>query len=59
MPRFVSKDGKHSIETSNPVERVSLLRQGYREQKARTAAVKQADQAQAKDSKATNVPASK
>src|SRR5690625_1098147 len=44
MPRFVSKDGKHSIETSNPVERVSLLRQGYTEQKARTKAVRQADQ---------------
>ena len=59
MARFVSKDGKHTTETSNPVERVSLLRQGYREQKARTAAVKQADQAQAKDSKATGTPASK
>lgn len=51
MPRFVSKDGKHSIETSHPAERVELLAQGYREQKARTAAVKQADQAQKTDSK--------
>lgn len=44
MPRFVSKDGKHTTETSNPVERVSLLRQGYTEQKARTKAVQAADQ---------------
>lgn len=43
MPRFVSKDGTHAIETSHPAERVQLLAQGYREQKARTTAVKQAD----------------
>lgn len=43
MPRFVSKDGEHAVETSHPAERVSLLAQGYREQKARTQAVKQAD----------------
>ena len=48
MPRFVSKDGQHAVETSHPAERVSLLAQGYTEQKARTTAVKQADQAQAK-----------
>lgn len=36
MPKFVSKDGKHTTETNSPVERVSLLRQGYREQKPRT-----------------------
>lgn len=45
MPRFVSKDGKHAIETSHPAERVELLAQGYREQKARTQAVKAADEA--------------
>ena len=43
MPRFVSKDGAHAIETSHPAERVQLLAQGYREQKAKTAAVRQAD----------------
>lgn len=43
-PRFVHPKTNHSIETSNPVERVSLLRQGYTEQKARTKAVRQADQ---------------
>lgn len=48
-PRFVHPKTNHSIETSNPVERVSLLRQGYTEQKARTKAVRQADQAQTKD----------
>lgn len=48
MPRFVSKDGKHTIETSNPTEAVSLRTQGYREQKARTQVVRQADQQQDK-----------
>ena len=49
MPRFV-KDG-HAVETLHPAERVSLLAQGYTEQKAKTAAVRQADQAQKTDSK--------
>jgi len=43
MARFVSKDGKHSIETSNPRERVELLAQGYREQKPKPAPVRQVD----------------
>lgn len=54
MSRFVSKDGSHTTETSNPVERVSLLRQGYVEQKARTKAVQAADQAHA--TKAAGTP---
>lgn len=33
MAKYVSKDGKHTTETTNPSERVSLLNQGYREQK--------------------------
>lgn len=51
MPRFVSKDGQHSIETSHPGERVQLLAQGYREQKAKTAAVRQADAVKSTDQK--------
>lgn len=51
MPRFVSKDGAHAVETSHPAERVSLLSQGYREQKAKTAAVRQADNAKTTDQK--------
>lgn len=45
MPRFVSKDGKHTVETAVPRERVDLLAQGYTEQKAKTAAVREADAA--------------
>jgi len=47
MARFVSKDGKHTVTTTNPREQVQLRAQGFREVKARTTAVKQADQAQA------------
>jgi len=46
MPRF-TKDN-HTIETSNPRERVRLLSQGYKQEKARTAAVREADAAKAK-----------
>ena len=51
MPRYVHPKTGHAIETSHPAEGVQLRAQGYREQKARTAAVKQADQAQKTDSK--------
>ena len=37
MAKYVSKDGKHTTTTTNPSERVDLLNQGYREQKAKTA----------------------
>lgn len=50
MARFVSKDGKHTVTTTNPREQVQLRAQGFREVKARTTAVKQADQAQVKGS---------
>jgi len=43
MPRFTHKDTGHVIETSNARERVTLLASGYREQKAKTAAVRVAD----------------
>lgn len=43
MPRFV-KDGL-TIETSVPTEAAELRRDGFTEQKARTAEVKQADAA--------------
>lgn len=43
MPRFVSKDGKHTIETAVPREAAALRSQGYTEQKARTTAVREAD----------------
>ena len=43
MPRFVSKDGNHVVETAVATEAAELRSQGYVEQKARTAAVKEAD----------------
>jgi len=50
VPRFVSKDGEHVIETAIPREAASLRAQGFTEQKARTKAVKQADTEAAKPS---------
>lgn len=41
MAKFVSKDGKHTIETSHKGEQVSLRAQGYREQKAAPKAAQQ------------------
>ena len=46
MPRFV-KDGHPPVESSAPRDRVNLLAQGYREEKARTKAVQAADRQQA------------
>lgn len=43
MPRFTSKDGKVSIETSNAREIVNLRRDGFKESVARTAEVRKAD----------------
>ncbi|MBT8162794.1 MULTISPECIES: hypothetical protein [Arthrobacter] len=43
MPRFVSKDGKHTVETSVATEAAELRRDGYTEQKAKTAAVRETD----------------
>ncbi|WNT44909.1 hypothetical protein SEA_ABBYDAISY_14 [Arthrobacter phage AbbyDaisy] len=43
MPRFVSKDGNHVVETSVATEAAELRRDGFTEQKARTAAVREAD----------------
>ncbi len=48
MPRFTHKDTGHVVETSDARERVTLLASGYREQAAKTAAVREAD---AKNSK--------
>ena len=45
MPRYVHKDTGHAVETSNPTEGVQLKAQGYREQAARTKAVREADKA--------------
>jgi hypothetical protein len=50
VPRFVSKDGEHVIETAIPREAAELRRDGWTEQKARTKAVKQADTEAAKPS---------
>lgn len=53
---FVSKDGKHTIQTSNARERVRLLSQGYRE----TPAVTEPDQGKPDEGKpdeaASDVP---
>lgn len=46
MPRFTNKDGL-VIETAVPSEAAELRRDGFTEQKARTADVKEADAAQA------------
>lgn len=43
MPRFISPDGKLTLETAVPSEAVSLRQQGFKEQKARTTAVREAD----------------
>jgi len=50
VPRFVSKDGEHVIETAIPREAAELRRDGWTEHKARTKAVKQADTEAAKTS---------
>lgn len=38
MPRFISKDGKHTVTTTNPREQVQLRAQGFREVKSKPAA---------------------
>lgn len=38
MARFVSKDGKHTVTTTNPREQVQLRAQGFREVKSKPAA---------------------
>lgn len=43
MPRFVHPKTNHTIETAIPREAAELRSQGYREQKARTTAVREAD----------------
>lgn len=43
MPRYENPTTGHAIETSNAREGVQLKASGYREQKARTAAVREAD----------------
>lgn len=45
MPRYTHPKTKHSIETSVPREGQELKSHGYRETKARTEAVKAADDA--------------
>ena len=47
MPRFTSPDGQHTVETAVATEAAELRRDGYSEQKARTADVKEADAAKA------------
>ena len=51
MPRFTSPDGNHTVETAVATEAAELRRDGYSEQKARTAEVKEADAATADTSK--------
>lgn len=51
MPRYVHPKTEHVVETSNATEGVQLKAQGYREQKARTAAVREADKAAEKSTK--------
>lgn len=48
MPRYTSKDGKQTIETSSAREGVNLRAQGFTESKARTAQVRQTDAADEK-----------
>lgn len=43
MPRFTSKDGNLTVETAVPSEIAELRRDGFKEQSARTKAVKEAD----------------
>lgn len=45
MPRFTSKDGQTTVETSVPREAAELRAHGFAEQKAKTAAVKESDAA--------------
>ena len=45
MPRFISKDGQHAVETAVATEAAELRRDGYTEQKAKTTAVREADAA--------------
>lgn len=47
MPRFISKDGSVTVETAVPREAAELRAQGFTEQKAKTAAVREADAANA------------
>lgn len=55
MPRFVHPETSHTIETAVPREAAELRSQGYREEAARTKAVreaeKQADKPAAESSK--------
>lgn len=53
MPRFISKDGKHTVETAVATEAAELRRDGYTEQKARTTEVREADAAKADAPKPT------
>lgn len=43
MPRFTSPDGNLTIETAIPREAAELRRDGFKEEKARTKAVKEAE----------------
>lgn len=45
MPRFTSKDGKHAVETAVATEAAELRRDGYKEERAKTAPVREADAA--------------
>lgn len=50
MPRYV-KDGAAAIETSDAREGVTLKAQGFHEEKARTKAIKAADEAKPEPTK--------
>jgi hypothetical protein len=56
MPRF-TKDGV-TVETSLPTEAAELRRDGFKEEKAKTAAVREADASSAKPEAATAAPKS-
>jgi hypothetical protein len=43
MPRFISPDGQIVIETAIPTEAAELRRDGFKEEKARTSAVREAE----------------
>jgi hypothetical protein len=51
MPRYVHKDTGHTVETSVAREGQELKSQGYREQAARTKAVREADKQAEKSTK--------
>ena len=51
MPRYEHPATRHVVETSNAREGVQLKAQGYRESRARTVEVKQADAEKAKSDK--------